>query len=326
MGIFEREGPPAPVTILGGFLGAGKTTLLNHLIDTSGLRLGVIVNDFGAIDIDGRLVTERADGVVSLANGCVCCTIKGDVGRALFRLLEAPERPEHVLLETSGISNPGAVVETFVELARSGLVRIDGVVSVVDALHFAELDLRRGGLAWCQVVAADLVVVSKVDVATTEQRDATKAALAKIAPDVRVVEAARGELPASVVLGTRAEPRGAQPSLQSGAQLPGGFALARPHGFTSFTVTTTAPYAFKRLREVLRALPPSIYRAKGLLAIEERPGDELELHVVGRRLDVRTRGARPAGDTRSDLVLIGTATPEEQAALRAAIEACARPG
>ncbi len=120
-----------PLTVIGGFLGAGKTTLLNRLLaGTTGRRFAVLVNDFGALDIDGRLVAEHGGDTVALANGCVCCTIGDSLIETLVRMAEAPDRFDHIVVEASGVADPARIADLAVLEPR--LMR-DGVVVVVDA-------------------------------------------------------------------------------------------------------------------------------------------------------------------------------------------------
>ncbi len=137
-----------PVTVLAGFLGAGKTTLLKRILeDPQGVRYGVLVNDFGAINIDAELVVETGAGQVSLANGCICCTIRDDLVEAIGRLLALDPAPEHLLIETSGVSRPIAVVDAVMDPSLGGRAGIDGVFCLVDAAGFASLDFAATELA-----------------------------------------------------------------------------------------------------------------------------------------------------------------------------------
>ena len=123
-----------PVTILTGFLGAGKTTLLNRILNGGhGLRVAVLVNDFGAINIDADLVVGVESDVISLANGCVCCSIRDDLIDAVTRVLERPERPEYVLLEASGVAEPSAIAVTFTDARFRDRLRLDSITCVMDA-------------------------------------------------------------------------------------------------------------------------------------------------------------------------------------------------
>lgn len=319
-----ERGPLTPVTVVGGFLGAGKTTLVNRVIrETRGRRIGVLVNDFGELDVDGALISGVAGGVMSLANGCICCSIKDDLVGALLRLLERPDRPEHLLIETSGISNPGAVVETLTDLQRSGLLRLDGVITVVDAERFTLAGAAQGDLERCQVRAADLVVINKVDLVERGRLEALRAELRAEVPEARILEAIEAELPPEILF--ELEGRAARVgSHHEHHDCGDDCAPAAPelHGFATWSTTVPGALSFKALVQALKALPPGILRVKGLLHVAERPGDRLALNVVGRRIHVETVGTFGEATPSSRLVLIGEAGSVDPEALERCVEGC----
>ena len=140
---------PTPVTVLAGFLGAGKTTLLNRILQSQhGLRIAVMINDFGALNIDAQLVSAIEDDfTVNLENGCICCNIRDDLLAQTLALLRRPDPPEYIIVEASGVSDPMAIAETFTLTEISHLLYLDSVITLVDAEQFGNLtgDYQRLG-------------------------------------------------------------------------------------------------------------------------------------------------------------------------------------
>ena len=168
-----------PVTVLTGFLGAGKTTLLNRILSQErGRRWGVIVNELGEIGIDGELIVAADEELIELANGCVCCTIRGDLVRTVQGLLARPGRLDGILVETTGIAAPGPVAQSFlVDHVLQSRTRLDSITAVVDAAH-VRLRLGDSPEAREQIAFADQIVLNKIDAVPAE-------ALAGIESDVR---------------------------------------------------------------------------------------------------------------------------------------------
>ena len=163
-----------PLTVIGGYLGAGKTTLINRLLsEDHGLRLLVMVNDFGAINIDAKLLAAKAKDVLTLTNGCVCCTMGSDLFSAIGQVLDTDPRPDHIILEASGIADPAKIAD--VALVEPDLL-YGGIVTVVDAENFLALskDPQIGVQVCAQVQDCDLALVSKTRALTNELRDSLR--------------------------------------------------------------------------------------------------------------------------------------------------------
>ena len=157
-----------PLTVLTGFLGAGKTTLLNRILTGDhGLRVAVLVNDFGSINIDAELVVgiENDGDVINLANGCVCCNVRDDLVAAVTQVMDRDERPEYILLEASGVADPSGIALTFMDESMRDRIRLDSIMCVVDAEQvFAAPEMME--LKLRQVAFADLLILNKVDLVT----------------------------------------------------------------------------------------------------------------------------------------------------------------
>jgi G3E family GTPase len=273
-----------PFTVIGGFLGAGKTTLLNRLLaGATGRRFAVLVNDFGALDIDGRLVAAHGGDTVSLANGCLCCSIGDSLTETVLKLLETPERFDHIVVEASGVADPARIADLAV--LESRLIR-DGVIVVVDGwdVRARALDRRVGDTIVRQIKAADLLVLNKVDIA--EDIAGTRAWLAQQTP-APVLEARRGKVPIDLLFGLD----------RHGAA--GG---APDEAFRSWSYEWAEPVDRETLLALLRDAR-DVLRAKGIVRFADAPDRRSIVHMVGRRIDIEEDG--PWRDEASRLVLLG---------------------
>src|SRR5476651_814518 len=153
-----------PVTVLTGYLGAGKTTLLNHLLTQNhGYKCAIIINEFGAISIDNQLVVGVDEEILELNNGCLCCRVRGDLIRSLNDLLlKKRKRFDYVIIETTGLADPSPIAHTFMASDLADKLRLDGIVTVVDALHL-EKELNDGPEPRAQIAFADVILLNKTD-------------------------------------------------------------------------------------------------------------------------------------------------------------------
>ncbi len=195
-----------PVTVLTGFLGAGKTTLVNRILaEEHGLRIAVLVNDFGEIDIDSELIVGVGSGTVSLANGCVCCEVRDDLIGAIDSVLRADDELDAILLEASGVAEPMGIARTFTSPAYRDRIRLDGIVAVVDAeqLPAQAADPATRDLVFGQIGYSDLVVLNKIDRADRQRVDEVRDFVLSRLPAVRIIECVRADIPFEVLIGAR---------------------------------------------------------------------------------------------------------------------------
>lgn len=276
-----------PFTVIGGFLGAGKTTLLNRLLrGARGQRIAVLVNDFGALDIDGRLVASHGGDTIALANGCLCCSIGDSLVTTLLSLLEHPGGFDHIVVEASGVADPGRIAD--IAALEPRLAR-DGVIVVVDAGHVREraADRRLEDTILRQLQAADLLVLNKIDLASDLPSLRTWLADKSAAP---VVEARNADLPVDLLFGLDRIGR----------------AMDGPPSdvFSSWSYEWREPIERHTILGLVGDATNTVLRAKGILRFADAPERRSVVHLVGRRLDVHDEG--PWGDTdTSRLVLLG---------------------
>ena len=315
-----------PLTILTGFLGAGKTTLLNHILKGNhGLRVAVLVNDFGSINIDAELVVDVDRGMVSLANGCVCCEIRDDLMEAVDSVINRPEPIDYVVLEASGVADPTSIFMTFVDPQYRDRIRLDSVTCVVDAEQvlqkndhpsFALLKLR-------QIGSADLVILNKADLAGSEQVERVKAWIGEHLNRVRIVEATYSQVPLEILLGVgRFDPiRQVEAAYLQGKKLNGN--QTHREQFSTWSYETNQPMSLAALRlMVKKQLPGSIYRCKGIVYLADEPKRRAVLQVVGRRTDITLENDWSEQTPKTQIVAIGISGCMEKDVLRSQFDSC----
>jgi G3E family GTPase len=189
-----------PVTIITGFLGAGKTTLLNHILSNQqGLKTAVLVNEFGEIGIDNDLIIATGEDMVELSNGCICCSINGELLEAVYRILERPEPVDYLVVETTGLADPLPVAMTFLGSDLRDATRLDSIITLIDAENFSDT-IDQGEVARAQVVYGDILLLNKCDLVSEERLTALEIHLKEIKTDARILRSSHGEVALPLLL------------------------------------------------------------------------------------------------------------------------------
>ncbi|UGY13257.1 cobalamin biosynthesis protein CobW [Bradyrhizobium septentrionale] len=333
-----------PVTVVTGFLGSGKTTLIQHLIrNANGKKLAVLVNEFGSEGVDGEILKSCADAncptenIVELANGCICCTVADDFIPAMEQLLARRVRPDHIVIETSGLALPKPLLKAFDWPEIRSRITVDGVIALADAEAVAAgrfasdpaaVDAQRAAddnldhetplseVFEDQIACADIVLLTKADLAGAEGIKAAKAVIAAEMPrEVPMLPIVDGAVDARVILGLEAA---AEDDLASRPSHHDGEDEHEHNDFNSVVIDLPEVSDVEELVASIKGLAreQNVLRAKGYIAVEGKPM-RLLVQSVGER--VRHQFDMPWGTRprQSKLVVIGEHGDIDEAAIRA---------
>ena len=346
-----------PVTILTGFLGAGKTTLLNHILSNQqGLKTAVLVNEFGEIGIDNDLVVATGDDMVELSNGCICCSINGELLEAVYRILDRPEPVDYLVVETTGLADPLPVAMTFLGSDLRDSTRLDSIITLVDAENFSD-ELLEGEVARAQIVYSDMLLLNKCDLVDEARLSALESRLKEIKSDARILRSVNGEVPLPLLLsvglfesdkvvakqdhshcdhdhghcehehGTHHEHEHGHHDHSPGRDHSHGHDHSHAdhpdhaaiEGFTSLSFAAEGPFALRKFQNFLdNQLPAGVFRAKGILWFNESERRHV-FHLAGKRFSIDDSDW-PTAERKNQIVLIGKNL--DHGRLRQQLQAC----
>ncbi|THA63527.1 GTP-binding protein [Streptomyces sp. A0958] len=330
----SSHSPQIPVVVLAGFLGSGKTTLLNHLLrHRAGNRIGVVVNDFGAIEIDAMTVSGQVGSTVSLGGGCLCCAVDAsELDTYLETLTRPAARLDVIVIEASGLAEPQELVRMVLASDNPHIV-YGGLVEVVDAAEF-EATRQRHPEIDRHLAVADLVVLNKTDRAGDEECARVRQAVTDSGSTAAVVPATYGRIDPQLLFDPALRPDGAEKArqltfedlyLEERAEEDGDGHGAHLHtAYESVDFTSDAPMDPRRLMDFLDSRPEGLYRIKGYVDFGAGdPGNAYGVHAVGRFLRFTPRPWTRGEPKRTQLVLIGSGI--DAPALRKELESCRAP-
>lgn len=296
------------VTVIGGYLGAGKTTLVNHILRTADERIAVLVNDFGDINIDEELIASQDGDTISLANGCICCSLVDGFSSALATITSLDPVPERLVIESSGVADPATVAA----YGHGPGLTLDATIVVVDGetIRKKATDKYVGDTVLGQLGSGDIIVLNKVDLIDDDDAAATRVWLEQRNPEAVVVPATDAVVDPAVVFGVLDAPRAGH-----------GYAdhdhadddrsdhdhADHDHAeslFDTWSWSSAEPVARAAVEALMRSIPESVVRAKGVLWIEDEPDRSMVLQRVGKRWTLRPFTPWEA-ERSSRLVVIG---------------------
>ena len=346
-----------PVTILTGFLGAGKTTLLNHILSNQqGLKTAVLVNEFGEIGIDNDLIVATGEDMVELSNGCICCSINGELLEAVYRILDRPEPVDYLVVETTGLADPLPVAMTFLGSDLRDATRLDSIITLVDAENFSA-ELLEGEVARAQIVYSDMLLLNKCDLVSEERLSALETQLREIKTDARILRSVKGEVPLPLLLSVGLFESDKIVAQQLSSPEPEDHSAcdhdhdhdhghcehehehhhehehehghshehaAHPdhaaiEGYTSLSFAADGPFALRKFQNFLdNQLPAEVFRAKGILWFNESERRHV-FHLAGKRFSIDDSNWSDA-TRKNQIVLIGKNLNHDQ--IRRQLQLC----
>ena len=296
-----------PVTVLTGYLGSGKTTLLNHILTYEhGKKVAVIVNEFGEVGIDNQLIIDADEEIFEMNNGCICCTVRGDLIRIIGNLMKRRDKFDHLVIETTGLADPAPVIQTFfVDEDMQSLLSLDAVVTVVDAKHiWQHWDADE---AQEQIAFADVILLNKTDLVTPEQLDELEQRIRGMNAMAKIHRTHNSQLEMNALLGVKAFDL--QRALEIDPDFLGEDAHQHDDQVYSVALVEAGELDGEKLNawlsELLRTQGPDIFRMKGILNIagEDNRYVFQGVHMI---LDGRPdRPWKPSETRKNELVFIG---------------------
>jgi G3E family GTPase len=289
-----------PVTVITGFLGSGKTTLLNQILSNlEGLKVAVLVNEFGDINIDSQLLVTVEEDMIELTNGCICCTMNDGLLNAMHKLLEQSDRIDAVIIETTGLADPLPIALTLLGTELRDMTTLDAILTVVDAEHF-EATFLTSEVLFQQITYGDIVLVNKTDLVSIDRLQAIDDQINDIKEYSRILRMQNGNVPLALILDVNLGDLGRYHQADQSDVL---VSHIKNDGYTAVSFKSKRPLNLKKFQEFLDyQLPAEVFRMKGILWFEESAAQHV-FQLSGKRFQIDDRPWKT--EPENQLVCIG---------------------
>ncbi|MFL2880555.1 CobW family GTP-binding protein [Prochlorococcus sp.] len=297
-----------PITIISGFLGSGKTTLLNHILKNQvGIKTAVLVNEFGEIGIDNELIIKTAEDMIELNNGCICCTINGELLNTVSKILDRPEKIDYLIVETTGLADPLPVAMTFAGGDLREKVRLDSIITIIDADNF-DFDLENSSVAYSQILYGDILLLNKCDLVTDTHLKKIEQYINGIKKEPRILRSINSEVGLQTIMSVglfetdtfqfKEKMISNQDSHDHSSHSHDHSSHSHDHsshshdlinnieGFTSISFETNEPFSLRKFQNFLdNQISQNVFRAKGILWFMESERKHI-FHLSGKRFSL----------------------------------------
>jgi len=309
-----------PITIISGFLGSGKTTLLNHILtNQKGIKTAVLVNEFGEIGIDNELIIKTEEEMIELSNGCICCSINGELVEAIEKLINVNKRLDYIIIETTGLADPLPVAMTLLGSELRDQTRLDSIITLIDAENFNDVALE-SSIGRSQVIYGDILLLNKCDLVPNKNIEETISKLKELKNDVRILKSVKGNIPLNLLLSVGLFETDLINKKGSGHHHSHEHDHSHEHvhseednkieDFLSVSFQTKEPFSLRKFQYFLdNQLKSNVFRAKGILWFSESERRHV-FHLAGKRISIED--SEWGEERNNQLVFIGKELDKEK--------------